>query len=112
MAAGSRLDPLEVASGLVFGLDPNSAGLSGAEVASPRAALESAVLRALCRPPCVVSFSGGRDSSAILALATAVARREGLPLPIPATHRFEDVPLSHETSWQEQVVSHLGLENW
>ena len=75
-------------------------------------ALESAVLRVLQRPPCAVSFSGGRDSSAVLALATHLARREGLPLPIPATNRFPAVESSNETEWQERVVTHLGLDEW
>ena len=40
--------------------------------------MERALLAPLRRGPCLVSFSGGRDSSAVLAVATAVARREGL----------------------------------
>jgi asparagine synthetase B (glutamine-hydrolysing) len=105
----SRLTSLEVASGLVFGHererlpDPSATALG---------ALEAAILPALERPPCLVSFSGGRDSSAVLALATRVARREGLPLPIPATHRFPGAPATDETEWQEQVVRHLGLTDW
>ena len=70
------------------------------------------MLRALQRPPCVVSFSGGRDSSAILAVATHVARREGLPLPIPVTLRFPGSPDAQEDSWQELVLRHLGIEDW
>jgi asparagine synthase (glutamine-hydrolysing) len=109
----SSLDPLEIACGLVFGLDEQADTMAARRAASnPRRELERAVRRALERSPCLVSFSGGRDSSAILALATHVARRDGLPLPIPATNRFAGVPLSDETSWQEQVVSHLGLDEW
>nr|WP_246314641.1 asparagine synthase-related protein [Kineococcus aurantiacus] len=77
-----------------------------------RAALEEAVLPALRRGPCVVSFSGGRDSSTVLAVATSVARREGLPDPVPYTHRFPHVPDSHEDEWAELVVRHLGLREW
>jgi asparagine synthetase B (glutamine-hydrolysing) len=77
-----------------------------------RHALEAAVQRALLRAPCVVSFSGGRDSSAVLALATAVARRENLPLPIPFTFRFPNVPSTEESEWQERVISYLQLEHW
>jgi asparagine synthetase B (glutamine-hydrolysing) len=112
-SAGSGLRPLEIASGLVFGTGP---GLDGSEV--PRsgeallATLERVVLQALLRPPCLVSFSGGRDSSAVLAVATHVARREGLALPVPATHRFGSVATSAEDEWQEQVVAHLGLDDW
>jgi len=79
---------------------------------TPRDALEGVVLEALRRPPCLVSFSGGRDSSAMLALAVAVARREGLPLPIPATVRFPDASETEENSWQESVVAHLGVQDW
>lgn len=68
--------------------------------------------RALARPPCLVSFSGGRDSSAVLALAVAVARREGFPLPIPATYRFAAAPGSGEGEWQEMVVRHLEVADW
>jgi asparagine synthase (glutamine-hydrolysing) len=59
-----------------------------------------------------VSFSGGRDSSAVLAVATAVARREGLPAPVPVTHRFPAAAETHESEWQEQVVAHLRLDDW
>ena len=64
------------------------------------------------RPPCLVSFSGGRDSSAVLAIATALARREGLDLPIPATNIVRDAPAANEEEWQRPVISHLGLEEW
>ena len=70
------------------------------------------MLPALRRPPCAVSFSGGVDSSVVLALATHVARREGLPLPIPVTNRFPLVEEADETEWQERVVSHLGIDDW
>ena len=70
----------------------------------PSAALERAVLPALLRPPCVVSFSGGRDSSLVLAAAVAVARSEGLAAPIPITVRFPASAESDEQEWQERVV--------
>ena len=73
-------------------LRPRAAAAAAAALpetaATPRAAFEAAILPGLRRSPCLVSFSGGRDSSAVLATATAVARREGLPLPVPITHRF------------------------
>lgn len=105
----SRLTPLEVASGLVFGHERERLPRPSATAVG---ALEGAILPALERPPCLVSFSGGRDSSAVLALAVRVARRECLPLPIPATHRFPTAPATDETEWQEQVVRHLGLTDW
>jgi asparagine synthase (glutamine-hydrolysing) len=104
------LTGLEVACGLVLGDAEPLPRVAAAE--TPLRALEDAILPALRRAPCLVSFSGGRDSSAVLATATHLARREGLPLPIPATHRFPNVASTHETEWQEQVVRHLELDEW
>lgn len=103
--------PLELVSRML-GEQPDVAPLPPARDETPRQALEHAVLEALRRPPCVVSFSGGRDSSAVLAVATAVARREGLPLPIPATIRYPDPAEQIERYYQDKVVSLLGLEDW
>ena len=105
------LGPLEVASGWVLGAADTSAQLT-ASPADALAAFRSAIRPALERPPCVVAFSGGRDSSAVLAVAVEVARREGLPLPIPVTRRFPDHPAAEEASHQEEVVRHLGLTDW
>ncbi len=107
------LTPVELAAGVVFGTDRRPPPLDGEGLTeTPREALEAAVRTALCRAPCLVSFSGGRDSSAVLAVATAVARREGLPDPVPATHRIAGAPASGEDGWQERVVAHLGLSDW
>jgi asparagine synthetase B (glutamine-hydrolysing) len=108
----SRLSPLEIASGLVFGLTPSERLPSPREAGTPLEALERAVLPALKRPPCLVSFSGGRDASTILAIAVRLARREGLELPIPATNRFSSAESSDDVEWQERVVVHLGLTEW
>jgi asparagine synthetase B (glutamine-hydrolysing) len=106
----TALAPLEVASGLVLGLVPPLD--DAAPVETPLAELERAVLPALQRPPCLVSFSGGRDSSTILAVAARVARREGLESPVPATNRFAAIASADEAEWQERVVSDLGLTDW
>ncbi|WP_028065230.1 asparagine synthase-related protein [Solirubrobacter soli] len=103
------LTPLELATGIVFGA--TRASLPRATLA-PDAALEAAVAGAVRGGRCFVSFSGGRDSSAVLAAATAVARREGVPDPVPLSLRVHDVPQSHESDWQERVVAHLGLADW
>jgi hypothetical protein len=109
----SSLSDLEMACGLVMGGDERPAPLPSVRAGyTPVEALESAILPALRRPPCLVSFSGGRDSSAVLAVATLLARREGLAEPIPATNRFADAPASDEAQWQERVVVHLGLADW
>jgi asparagine synthase (glutamine-hydrolysing) len=59
-----------------------------------------------------VSFSGGRDSSAILAVAVHVARREGLPMPIPVTSIFPECDDTEESHWQEMVIRHLRVDDW
>ncbi|HEY7705707.1 MAG TPA: asparagine synthase-related protein [Gaiellaceae bacterium] len=106
------LTPLEVASGLIFGFTPPETLPSPDEAGTPIEALERAILPALLRPPCLVSFSGGRDSSTVLAVAVNLARREGLELPVPATNRFPRAEGSDESAWQERVIVHLGLTEW
>lgn len=106
-----KLTPLELATNSVFGLDPGTPALPRPDSGlSPLAAMETSVLPALTRPPCVVTFSGGRDSSLVLAVAARVARREGLPLPIPATIRFVEIRGAEESSWQDLVLRHLKLD--
>ena len=113
----TALSSLNIAAGMVL---PAKAELRRAPVQpaggtarmSPRQALEEAILPALLRPPCLVSFSGGRDSAAVLAAATALARREGLPDPIPATNVFAPEQVADESTWQEMLVRHLGLTEW
>jgi asparagine synthetase B (glutamine-hydrolysing) len=106
------LTALEISSGLVLPPRRRAPALPRLEPGTtPRVAFERAILPALGRSPCLVSFSGGRDSSAVLATAAFLARREGLPLPVPITHRFPGAN-TQETEWQEQVIGHLGLEDW
>ncbi len=103
---------IDVASGLPIGRDAVP-GLPAGSVLSPEAALREVLRDALSRPPCVFSFSGGRDSSLLIAVATSVARQEGLPDPVPVTLVFPGVAESDEEDWQRLVLEHLGLsENW
>ncbi|CAN5649319.1 hypothetical protein BH20ACT23_BH20ACT23_14510 [soil metagenome] len=107
-----RATPLEIAAGFVVGEHPGADPVADDGDGDPLRALEQATLPALSRPPCLVSFSGGRDSSAVLAVASRAARRHGLALPVPVTLRFGAAADTHETSWQDDVVTHLGLDDW
>lgn len=107
-----RPEPLEIAVGVPFGHDTVEHPLPSAGLTHARDALRQALVRALERPPCLVAFSGGRDSSALLALAVDVARRELLPAPVPITLRFRHVPQADESCWQELVVRHLEVQDW
>lgn len=108
-----RLTPLEELWGIPLGPHEQTPPLPGSASASgPRQALEDAVLSALQRPPCLVSFSGGVDSSAVLGLATHVARREGLAAPVPVTFRFPGLQEAEENAYQESVIAHLRQDDW
>lgn len=108
-----RLTPLEELWAIPIGTDRHTPPLAtGEPPQSPREALEASVIPALQRPPCLVSFSGGVDSSSVLAIAAHVARSEGLPAPVPITNRFPGLQEADETQWQERVVSHLRLDDW
>jgi hypothetical protein len=103
---------LDIARGGPEGFDAHpSPPLPGTTVGA-RIALEAVLRRCLARPPCVIAFSGGRDSSALLALAVKVARRDGLPLPTPVTLRFAGAERSQEVEWQQMMIDHLGLSEW
>jgi hypothetical protein len=82
------MSELEVLVGFVRGLPPRPLDPLPPEGPTPRAALEELLAEELARQPCFVSFSGGRDSSALLATALDVARRRGLPEPAAFTLRY------------------------
>ncbi len=108
-----RPTPLEVACGVMLGPDAEAPSLPEPNPSTtPRQALEEAIRPLLERTPCLVTLSGGRDSSAVLAVAVHVARREGLPLPVPISVRFDQAPGTSEPEWQELVVRHLQLQDW
>jgi asparagine synthetase B (glutamine-hydrolysing) len=108
-----RLSPLEFAAGWAPGhLDPLPIPRGPGSRKAVLTALEDVLLRCLAERPCVIGFSGGRDSSAILAVAVRVARREGLALPIPVTKVYPGQPAADESAWQELVVRWLGLDDW
>lgn len=106
------LTRLERASGYIVDTVRDAPALPEPAPGRARDALADAIREALEHPPCSVSFSGGRDSSGVLALATHVARSEGLDPPIPITLRFGGAARTDESDWQERIVAHLGLTDW
>ncbi|CAN5751403.1 hypothetical protein BH20ACT1_BH20ACT1_12660 [soil metagenome] len=109
---GVAATALELASGKPFGEHSGTPlPYVGREIGA-RGALEDAIRPWLTERPCLTGFSGGRDSSAILAVATKLARREGLPAPVPVTIRYPGVVDADESKWQELVIRHLGVEDW
>ena len=107
------MTPFEVATGWLTG-EYEDFGPRRVDVrfSNPIGALEALLAPALARPPCVVAFSGGRDSSVLLALSNRLAIREGLPAPIAASLRYPGEHGAHEEKWQELVVRHLGIAHW
>lgn len=97
---------------MFLGEHPLASPLDPRSDADPLEALARAVVPALEESRCFVSFSGGRDSSVVLAVATKAARKLALPPPIPITLRFPNDPSADETRWQELVVRRLRLPDW
>lgn len=106
------LTPLERATGLAIGEMADVPAWPLPDGRTARAVFDDIVLEALQDGPCIVGFSGGRDSSAVLVAATAAARHHGLPVPVPVTLRFPGVASTEESEWQELVVRHLRLGDW
>lgn len=80
---------------------------------TPRAALAEIMADALETAPLAVSFSGGRDSSLLLAVANDVCRHLGADPPLPVTIEFANgVSETDEHIWQRRVVDHLHLTEW
>ncbi|WP_402467054.1 asparagine synthase-related protein [Isoptericola aurantiacus] len=104
-----RLSTIEDTLGVVAGRD-DAGPLPWAEP-EPRAVLERVVAEHLAAGPAVVLFSGGRDSSALLAVAVSVARAQGMDEPIAVSVRHPEVPESDETDWQRLVVDHLDVHH-
>jgi asparagine synthase (glutamine-hydrolysing) len=104
------LTPLEIASGRPFDGEPLALP-ADERGKGPREALERRLRDELARGRCVVALSGGRDSSAVLALAAEVARREGLAPPAAVSLSFPGLP-TDESVWQEQVVRAAGVDEW
>jgi asparagine synthase (glutamine-hydrolysing) len=99
----------EIATGLLYG--ECSVPAVGDLPASPRAVLDDLLRPYLARTPCVIAFSGGRDSSALLAAAVSLAGREGLSPPVAVTLLY-DSAATDEREWQERVIGHVGVGDW
>jgi Asparagine synthase len=100
------LEPSDVLAGYPLGMGPDP-GPAPRPDPDPVGALRSALVPAVARTPCVVAFSGGRDSSVLLAHAADLAARAGLPAPVALTLRYPGDPEADESAWQELVVAHL-----
>lgn len=79
------------------------------EVVDARAVFERVVRDQLVSGPTAVEFSGGRDSSLVLAVATHVARRHGLTPPRAISVRYPGHASVDEAMWQELVTAHLDV---
>jgi asparagine synthetase B (glutamine-hydrolysing) len=106
-----RLPPsmsaLEVAAGVPIGVEP-AAPLPEVTL-EPMAALEGVVADAVRDRPCCVAFSGGQDSSLLLAGAVRAAAKLGSPPPVALTMRFSAGTAADEVEWQKLVLDHLGV---
>lgn len=97
----------EVACGWLHG-ELGDAVVTSRSDRSPAEALRDAVRSDLLTGTCLVPFSGGRDSSLVLAVACDVARQAGVDLPTAFTFRHPGQPEADETAWQELVMAHLA----
>lgn len=106
------LTPLEIAGGIPLGMSPDAQPLPDVGDIAPLVAFEDVVRTALRRPPCVIPFSGGRDSAAVLAVAARIAREEKLDPPVAVTLQFEGGLGTDETEWQKRVIDHCQVKDW
>lgn len=74
-----------------------------------RRVLREVLRKVIDSGPVFVSFSGGRDSSAVLAVAVSVAREHGVALPVPVTYRYPGDEDADEDEWQDLVLRHIGV---
>ena len=107
-----RMTPFEVASGWLFGEVPDARPAG-------RACTHEHGWSQPCAGPGVHACSGARPptlrhrifggaTSALLAVASRLAAREGFEPPVAGTLRYPGEHEAHEDQWQELVVRHLG----
>lgn len=112
----AAVTPLDVAAGGMIGVEPRDPLPRPPRLRGGDDPIHAAFRDVLSGPletgRCLVSFSGGRDSSGVLARVVSIARAEGLPDPIPVSLRFAGAQAATENEWQEDVIGHLGLKDW
>jgi asparagine synthase (glutamine-hydrolysing) len=106
------LTELEVATGDVFGQVDVPPWPEEAVDGGPLDVLFDEARRILSRGRCVVAFSGGRDSSALLACFLYVARRDGFEEPTALTARWPGDAAAEESEWQDHVARELKVKHW
>jgi len=108
-----ELSHLEAAAGWPLGGSARPTPRRGRAGREPLAALALALERTLEDGPPAVAFSGGRDSSLLLAVTALACRRAGLGPPLPITlcmpGEFEE---ADENEWQSLVLEHLEIAEW
>lgn len=113
MRTPTELSALEVAVGSPLGGKGRAAPRLARAGNEPLAALARAIETTLDSGPPAVAFSGGRDSSLLLAVAALVCRRAGVGPPLPITLRMPGaLEETDERKWQELVLDHLDIHEW
>jgi asparagine synthase (glutamine-hydrolysing) len=109
----SELNALEAVAGTPLGGRARSAPPLAKAGRDPLAAIAEAIEGTLDAGPPAVAFSGGRDSSLLLAMAALVCRRAGLEPPLPITLCMPGaLAEADEREWQERVLEHLEIPHW
>lgn len=104
---------LETVAGLPLGGPAGRVVPSSRRKHAPVDALAAVIEGTLDAGSPAVAFSGGRDSSLVLAVTAAVCRRAGLEPPVPITLCLPgSIPEADERPWQERVLDHLGIRSW
>ena len=113
MRTPEELSSLEVAVGWPLRGKERATPRLGRVGHEPLAALASAIESALGDGPPAVAFSGGRDSSLLLAVAALVCKSAGLDPPLPITVCVPSAGAdADERGWQELVLDHLQIPHW
>jgi hypothetical protein len=109
----SELTPLEAVAGCPLGGRGRSTPRLSRAGREPLAALAKAIEGSLASGPPAVAFSGGRDSSLLLAVAARVCNNAGIEPPLPVTLCMPSpVAEADERHWQERVLEYLKIPDW